>query len=515
MRLLRRSIAASIALLCAAPVVAQYEPTSAWDATVRELRSATTSQRDGSHHARLVALRGLADPALAPFFEALVEGDHWSIQVDGLLGLAEVSVPRTARIDLIERLSGEENRSSAIRAALLLRLLDAATLETLLGWDDLGPADRALLAAELIRVGQQPVSEDTLRKLAESRNEEVAGLGAFLLQQAFRDGSAADEFATKVDAMPADRRSVLLGVLAALYTRYEVRPGIDFLVRQLGRPNAGMSPEACLAMLAAILPEDADAGYRLWREAVARETSAAQILRLAALLLTSEVSLPPEAGKPLRDSKAGDEGLKTKYANAIEALAAGVDPAASLEALVATRHRPSVAAAIEASRRLPTSERPRVLVAGAELVDREKRSNLAPGISDLAVEAFSRLVAADPAEVERRLVAAEPDQALQDLILYGLFTSGTPEAAAIAAKARGKASRTGESLSLLLVARHATTLPENDLKQLALIAAGGGRVEEPLETQAAWLYARHSGRGPEAIAASLAAPAGSPPTTQP
>lgn len=514
MRLPRWSLAGSTALLCAASLAAQYEPTSAWDATVRELRSATSSQRDGSHHARLVALRGLADPALAPFFEALVEGDHWSIQVDGLLGLAEVSVPRAARIDLIERLSGEENRSSAIRAALLLRLLDAATLETLLGWDDLGPADRALLAAELIRIGQQPVSEEILRKLAESRNEEVAGLGAFLLQQAFRDGSAADNFASKVDAMPADRRSVLLGILAALYVRYEVRPGIDFLVRQLGRPDAGTSPEACLAMLAAILPEDSDAGYRLWREAVARETSAAQILRLAALLLTSEVSLPPEAGKPLRDSTVGDEGLKAKYANAIEAIAAGADPAAALETLVATRHRPSVAAAIEASRRLSTSERPRVLVAVADLVNRDSRADLPPGISDLAVEAFSRMVAADPAEAERRLLAAEPDQPLQDLFLYGLFTSGTPEAAAIAAKARGKASRTGESLALLLVARHAKSLPETDLKQLALIAAGGGRIEEPLETQAAWLFAKHSGRGPEAIAAAISS-TGTSPTSQP
>jgi hypothetical protein len=493
MPLPRWRIAGSLAVLCcAAPLAAQYEPTSAWDATVRELRSATTSQRDGSHHARLVALRGLGDPALAPFFEALLEGNHWSIQVDGLLGLAEVSSPRAARIDLLERLDGEENRSSAVRAALLLRLLDGKTIETLLGWDDLSAADRILLAAESMRMGGNPVGETLLRRLAESRNEEVAGLGAFLLQQAFGDGSAADQFAAKVEAMSADRRDVLLGILAALYTRYEVRPGIEFLVRRLERPDAATtSPEAELAMLAAILPNDADAGYRIWRNAVATETSTAQVLRLAALLLTSDTPLPPAAGEPLRSSTVGDPDLKARYADAIEALAADADPAKAIEALVATRHRPTVAAALEASRRLSSADRPRVLAAVMDLVSRENRGNLPPGISDLLLE-------------------AEQDQALQELILYGLFTAGTPEAAAIAAKVRGKASRTGDSLALLLVARHANSLPEADLKQLALIVAGGGRVEDPLETQAAWLYAKLAGRGPEAIAAALAPPAAKP-----
>jgi len=503
----RWTLAGSLAFLCAAPLTAQYEPTSAWDATVRELRSATTSQRDGSHHARLVALRGLEDPSLAPFFEGLLNGDHWSIQVDGLLGLAEVSTPRAARLDLLDRLSGEENRSSAIRAALLLRLLDAKSIGTILGWDDLSAADRVLLVAESMRIGESAVGEDMLRKLAESRNEEVAGLGAFLLQQALRDGSAADQFATRVDAMPADRRNVLLGILSALYTRYEVRPGIDFLVRRLEGPDASStSPEATLAMLAAILPEDADAGYRIWKNAVAKETSPAQVLRLAALLLTSDTSLPPNAGEPLRSSGVGDAELKARYADAIEALASGADPAKALEALVATRHRPTVAAALEASRRLAEADRPRVLAAVVDLLNRETRRDLAAGISDLAIEACSRLAAADPAGLERRLLAAEQDQALQELLLYGLYSAGTPEAAAIAAKVRGKVSRTGESLALLLVARHASTLPEADLKQLALITAGGGRIEEPLETQAAWLYAKLSGRGPEAIAAALAQP---------
>ena len=499
--------AASLALACTAPLAAQYEPTSAWDATVRELRSATTMQRDGSHHARLVALRGLGDPALAPLFESLLDGDHWSIQVDGLLGLAEVSSPRAARVDLLERLSGEENRSSAIRAALLLKLLDAKTIETLLTWDDLSSADRVLLAGEAIRQGTGTVGEDLLRRLAESRNEEVAGLGAFLLQQAFRDGSAADVFATRIEAMPADRRDVLLGILAAVYTRYEVRPGIDFLVRQLERAEAATTaPEAELAMLAAILPEDADAGYRLWRKAVSEETSASQVLKLAALLLTSDTTLPPAAGEPLRTSTSGDPELKARYADAIEAMVSGAEPATAIKALVATRHRPTVAAAMEASRRLQSADRIGVLFAVADLLSKQNRDRLPPGISDLAIEAYSRLVAEDPSEVERRLVAAEQDQPLQDLILYGLFTAGSPEAAAIAAKARGKLSRTGESLALLLVARHANSLPEADLKQLALIVAGGGRVEEPLETQAAWLYAKLVGRGPEAIAASLSKP---------
>ena len=45
---------------------------------------------------------------------------------------------------------------------------------------------------------------------------------------------------------------------------------------------------------------------------------------------------------------------------------------------------------------------------------------------------------------------------------------------------------------------------------VALIVAGGGRVEDPLETQAAWLHAELTGRGADAIAAALATSASKP-----
>jgi len=489
----------------ASPSLAQYEPTTAWDATVKELRSATRTQRDGSHHARLLALRGLGDPALAPFFEALVAGDHWSIQVDGMLGLAELSDRRSVRADLIDRMHGDENRSSALRAALGLRLLEAAEIERMLAWEDLPASDRVLLAAESLRLVPKSVPEATLRRLAESRNDEVAGLASFLLREVTGDGTSGELFENRLDAMPADRRGILLGLLAGVFARYEVRPGLEFLARRLAGPDAKDLPaDARTAMLAAILPADADRGYRLWTAAVEGETSAAQVLRLAALLLTVETPLPPDAAAPLRSASAGDRALLAKFADAIEAVAGFGDPSLALPELVATRHRVAVASCLDATRRLPPAEARATLTAIADLVSGGDRVRLPPGVSELAVQAFTQLARIDPPEVERRLAAAEGDTALQDVILFGLFTAGTPEATAIAAKARGRVSRTGESLALLLVARRAESLPETDLRQLALIAAGGGRVEEPLQAQAAWLYARLSGRANEAIAAALA-----------
>jgi hypothetical protein len=47
-------------------------------------------------------------------------------------------------------------------------------------------------------------------------------------------------------------------------------------------------------------------------------------------------------------------------------------------------------------------------------------------------------------------------------------------------------------MALILVARHAPALEQGPLQRLGTVAAGGGRVSELLQAQAAWLYLRHS-----------------------
>ena len=56
-----------------------------------------------------------------------------------------------------------------------------------------------------------------------------------------------------------------------------------------------------------------------------------------------------------------------------------------------------------------------------------------------------------------------------------------------------------DSMVLMLIAKHADTSDDDLRRQLGTIAAGGGRVSELLQIQAAWLYLKHSGSLEQAL----------------
>jgi hypothetical protein len=107
--------------------------------------------------------------------------------------------------------------------------------------------------------------------------------------------------------------------------------------------------------------------------------------------------------------------------------------------------------------------------------------------------------------VLERLSKADDDSPLQQAILLGLFETTAPEVGQAAAALPRIGSGQADSLALLLVARHSATLNDQQKQQLGLIAAGGGRVSEILQVQAAWLYLKRTGQVDRALAA-VAAP---------
>ena len=56
-------------------------------------------------------------------------------------------------------------------------------------------------------------------------------------------------------------------------------------------------------------------------------------------------------------------------------------------------------------------------------------------------------------------------------------------------------------MTLLLIARGSSPLPDIDEEYLGIIAAGGGHLSQSLETQAAWLYLKRMGLADRALAA--------------
>ncbi len=505
-------VAASLLLAAPLPLApqaaAQYGASTPWDASVRALRKATTYANDGSHHPRLVALRQLNDPTLRPLFQSLVQGKHWTIQIDGILGLAELDPKGVIDPFLLDQLKGDTDRSTGISAAVSLDMVQREQAEAMLAWDDLAPRDRVLLMGELVRRGGTPDATKLLA-LTEHRNDEVAGIAALIRASVGEEPTALDAFRARFGALPARDRERTLIALANAAMQFRLRGAIAFLNGCL--QDATLSADARFSAIGTLLTLDVTSGIEAWKRAIAADPSQATRVRLGLIAIAADAALPKGAGAALRETPAGAEldPLIARLADVIDALVPGPEQSAAatqaFPALVATRHRPSLAAMLEAVKRLPSDAQRATYAAYLELAATKDRRELTPAIAEMAVEAISRLGSVDLGVIEERLTraAAEDETRLHDILLLALVQTNTSEAAAVAMRARPKASRRGAALALLLHARFAAELAKAEIDELGVIASGGWSLDPGLEVQAAWLFARHSGRADEAIAAIL------------
>jgi len=494
---------------------AGYAEVSSWDAAIRELRRATRYNADGAHHPLLVALRQLKDPAMKPLFQSLVQGEHWSIQVDGILGLAELDLRHVVDPFLFAQLKGEHDRSTAIAAAVGLEMVDSEQAMAMLAWDDLQARDRVLLMAELFRRGGA-MDVEKLTALAQHRNDEVAGVSAMILATSQKDPGPADAFRTRFGALSAkDRAAIYIG-LASTALRFKLTAAAPFLLDQL--QDASLPAEARGAGIATALTLSPDAGYAAWKAAVESDPSHSNRVRMAFVALAHDLRLPEGArgaagdagpAAPLRVAPADQplDSLLEKLADAIDAVAGVGDPAKALPALVATRHRSSLLAVLEATKRVNTAAQRATYEAFADLLRSPTRRDVAPAVLELAIEALTRLGALDTAALARYLHVDggvdNDDEQFRDFVLLALVGTNTKEAAEAARAAGHVASRRGSSIARVLQARFAEKLTADELKELGMIAAGGWRLDPALEIQAAWMYVKLSGRVDEAIAAIL------------
>lgn len=91
------------------------------------------------------------------------------------------------------------------------------------------------------------------------------------------------------------------------------------------------------------------------------------------------------------------------------------------------------------------------------------------------------------------------NDSFKKFLVLSLCNAATPEAAAVAERVRGSLSRRGEGLAMLAIARGNPALAPELLRELGIIAAGGGDLDQTLLVQSAWLFARHSGKADQAL----------------
>jgi hypothetical protein len=485
------------------------------EAAIRQLRKATSYSRTGVHHAVLLALRDLRDPAMKPLLQALVQADHLSIQLGAILGLAELAAGDEGAVDpwLLTRLRSDQDRADAIRIVLDLERMGLKEVETLLAAEDLPSVARIVLLAEQKRLGGAP-DQALLGRLAEHTDPAIAGLAACLLADLDASvggagGAALKAFTERFEALPPRQRDAVTEELALAARRYSIRSTVDLLAPMVTRPDASSTArDAALSLVLAMEPAK---GVALWRTALGKDPSPSARIRGAMPLLAAASTLQPEDFESLAqglDPSQGETQLLQAMAGAGKAMAARTDQASALMALYDLGHRRSCRYAIAAAEELPDEEAAKVylhiLAASADPARRNR------DLFNDCIDASARLVQRAPGQLKQVLDAAEDDGPVQEAILMGLANSRSASAGELASSVRRIGAGRGDSVALVVLSRHQEKLSPQDLAQLGRLAGGGGRIDDTLQAQAAWLWLKHADRLDAAMPRILAGMTGRP-----
>lgn len=471
------------ALLLAAPTRAD----DGFDGALRNLRRAVTPQRNGSHLPRLTALRQLGDPASRALFENLIDHDDWQVQVHAVLALAELSEAKHLDVTLVPDLPALA-QEAVIANAIDLDLLGLEQFRELLAADGLTALPRLLIMGELMLRGED-VDDAQLRSWSADSDRRVAAMACSLLAKLGDTGPLViwgDELSGLASAVRIQNLLLLLEMLR----QYDVRPAADWVVSLLASsPHDQVTYRGVLTLIEIDTPR----GLRAWREALGEHPPDRRAVRYGMLLLACETSVPAATFDAVTAGNEGD-GLLRAMATLGRARSVGTSDEIvdAYIALLGQGHRRSVEWAVLALDDAPPEVARPVY---GYLIDRlEDEDSPSPEHTALAVTAAAALGKLRLEDVLDRLRRAEDDGTVQQALLLALFDSDDPRVGRAAAELRRIGSGRADSLVLLLMAKHLAALSDDDLASLGLVASGGGRVSAPLQTQAAWLYLKQTGR---------------------
>lgn len=489
---LRGACALVVLLTMHSSAFTQYTRTDHFDAALATLRRCASSAGTGDHHALIVSLRALNDPSLRPFFESLTRSTHWSSRIDGILGLAELSTPREIDPQLIQSLASVEDRSTAIRTGVGLRLLSPAAIQALLKGPDLPTLDRVVLNAELHRLGGT-ASDTGLRAAVADPSDEIAGLAAALLLER-GDPSAWETFVTRISLRAPELRNAGMQELARAMLLYSIRAPIKSLI-QLVQGDAYTMQTRMIANGSALILEP-KLGQAQWKVFTAKERSQSALLRAGLQAMAQENHIEAGMGSSIRNG----EPLIEAIADAIEANASA-DPkalATALEVVIDRANRQSAEWAVKRASGLPTALAAQVFEHLLTLFLSAPANT--PALGPVVLDCASRLALINPSGLEGLINRSGDEPQLQETLILALCSAASPETAGVAGRVRGMLTRRGDALAVLAIARGSQSITPECLIALGSVAAGGGDIDQTLLVQAAWLFARHSGRTDKALA---------------
>jgi hypothetical protein len=486
---------------CAMTALAQSPPDECFESAISQLRQAAQPQRDGSHLATLAALRQLRDASLQPFFEHILTIDSWPMQVHAALALAELAANRSVNAAYISRV-GPEGQEAIIATGLDLGLVQADQLADMLASQNLAPMARLFALAELVSL-KRDVDQKLLSKLTSSEDPHIAGLSAALLGQLGESKPFAD-FQDRFASFATPEQIEQAVWLFEAFRRYGLTASTPWLRALLARPD--VSPDLRARAIHALLALEPAAGLQAWRKELGEKAGYQTRIRFGLLLLANAKTVPAETYDELRGEES--EPLIEQIIIAGKATASGVDEVQQLCDLLELGHARTSEWAMTHVKDLPPDQAAKVYEFILDrALDPETQQADSPA---LAIEAATRTFEINPESLLTRLQNVEDDSPAQQTMMLGLLDAskataeGYSKAVATASAIRRIGSGKADSIVLLFIAKHASSLSEPDTQQLGRLAAGGGRLPDALQMQAAWLYLKHTGRIEKALAQAFA-----------
>lgn len=464
------------------------------DAAMRQLRDATRPQRSGSHLPNLAALRNLKDPALRPFFYQLAQHPEWAVQVHAVLGLAELGSDDSIDPWLVQQVSSQA-RGTLVAEALDTDLIGTEQMLQLLAWPLLEPRPKLMLVADLVTSGIE-VEQAILKELAVASELDVALFASLMLG----GEQVLEEATTRLSHSSGRERHLAMTNTLRLIRIYRPPAAAAWLDGLLDANPLSLTSDDRYWTLLALLNMDAELGMAAWRREVPSVPSRQTQVRYALLLM--EAGLPTDAVARARLAIDSGDTLLDAMMRAGEAAALETPDCPRLVvALVETGHAASAEWAFRLLKRMDKALAIELLSMLAVLPDPGEGGIVHPRRQQVAIRAAEMLYEQDAKAALALLAAADDDSPQQEVLLLALLQAGSDDASLAAAGLRRIGVGHADAMTLLLAARGTTSLPTADRRALGIIAAGGGRVQQPLQTQAAWLYLKRMGLTERALAA--------------
>lgn len=468
-----------------------------FDDAIRVMRRATTVRSTGEHILLLSSLRQLKDPDLQPLFSSLSQTKNPTIQINAVLGLGELS--KTHRIDAwkLSQIKDTRFRALAIIQAKDDGLLGTEELREILKWDDLSEDLRVYVILMLVSL-DEPVDVETLSTLMKTGKLPGTRAYAALALRHLGHPEDTDSPLAEMQALPPQVRDGALREMFGTVAYMKLRGATPWIIQQL--QSGALSDSAQGIALRALLELDPASGAAQWRQQYADATNAGYKVRLALMLLDQASSVDASLFGPVtQDSNELLAGL----GRAGQLVSAGKPAIEECLALIVQHHAPSTAWVLEHAKTLPAKPAATLYTAmindtldeGAALNDRLEIARLASA-ELLKLDAPTLRASLDLAIARQRRLTVES-------ILSGGLTASIPESLSLVDGINDWISARAQSLAVIIKARYAELLTNDDLSRLSLVFRGGGSVTSAGEIQAAWLYLQRTGQQGQALAAIL------------